>query len=259
MNNVKLLTLFAVAICRALSEPVSATNRIVNGSTVDIVNYPYQVAIIAWPNTDEEIGYAGGTLIADTWVLSAAHLFRSKRASHTGVRVGSSEVNEGGTVIEVAGLSYHPNYNPNNVDNDYVLLRLKQPYRIDPVARAIPMVDDGEVTADGTVCTASGWGDTMGTGNNDTLQAVEVPIVNHSQCKKNYAASKLSITDSMLCAGYDEGMQDSCTGDSGGPLVCQGKLVGVVSWGRKCASKNFYGVYANVAKARDWIKRKTGV
>ncbi|XP_065089685.1 trypsin-7-like [Ochlerotatus camptorhynchus] len=254
------ITVVAVAICLTQTHADQHSSlRIVNGTAVDIRNHPHQVAIVSRPGTEDESDIAGGTLIGEHWVLSAAHLFKSTRASWFGVRVGASSMAEGGTVIEISGLSYHPNYNPKNMDCDFVLLRLREPYTIDSVGRAIPMVQSGEEVADGTTCTASGWGTTMGTGSNETLRAVQVPIVNHEVCRKNYAASRLNVTENMLCAGYDDGMRDSCTGDSGGPLVCDGKLVGVISWGRKCAQKNYYGVYAKVANARNWIEQKTGI
>lgn len=58
----------------------------------------------------------------------------------------------------------------------------------------------------------------------------------------------------MICAGnMAEGLIDSCQGDSGGPFVCNGKLHGVVSFGRKCGLPFFPGVYANVSHFREWI------
>ena len=64
-----------------------------------------------------------------------------------------------------------------------------------------------------------------------------------------------------LCAGVPEGGKDGCIYDSGGPLMCaQGDsapwyLVGMMIWGDGCAKKNKYGVYVNVARQLDFIKK----
>lgn len=68
----------------------------------------------------------------------------------------------------------------------------------------------------------------------------------------------------MLCAGSANGKIDSCQGDSGGPLVTRGRartrvLVGVVSFGYECGSKNYPGVYVRVSTYAKWIKKVTGV
>ncbi|CAM5176392.1 unnamed protein product, partial [Eretmochelys imbricata] len=45
------------------------------------------------------------------------------------------------------------------------------------------------------------------------------------------------------------------SGDSGGPLVCNGRLQGVVSWGKSvCALPGQPRVFANVCKAAQWVK-----
>jgi secreted trypsin-like serine protease len=91
----------------------------------------------------------------------------------------------------------------------------------------------------------------------ETCQYVRVPAITNKDCNSDY--EDYPITDSMICAGYRGlGGKDSCTGDSGGPLICnhgnKAVLVGVVSWGRRCAEPNHPGVYSRVTHVLDWIK-----
>ena len=62
-----------------------------------------------------------------------------------------------------------------------------------------------------------------------------------------------------FCAGWEEGVQDSCTGDSGGPFMCRHgstwKLYGVVSWGEGCGQANKPGIYADVRAFANWIRK----
>lgn len=57
----------------------------------------------------------------------------------------------------------------------------------------------------------------------------------------------------------------ACQGDSGGPVVVYDNetktptVVGIVSWGRGCALKNYPGVYSRVLAAREWIQKHTGI
>ena len=47
----------------------------------------------------------------------------------------------------------------------------------------------------------------IGTGNNQYLKQVRLPIVPYSQCRSWYGKQ---VTDHMICAGYEAGGRSAC-------------------------------------------------
>ncbi|KAK6635869.1 hypothetical protein RUM44_001123 [Polyplax serrata] len=91
-------------------------------------------------------------------------------------------------------------------------------------------------------------------------ELVSVPIVSNDKCKSMFlrAGRHEFIPEIFLCAGYENGGQDSCQGDSGGPLQVKGKngryfLAGIISWGIGCAEANLPGVCTRISKFVPWI------
>jgi secreted trypsin-like serine protease len=107
----------------------------------------------------------------------------------------------------------------------------------------------------------TGWGRLSYNGRqSEVLQEAPIRIVSQEDCGKAFE-SYVKITDVYLCAGTVGATRDSCQGDSGGPLVQTDSnggrfyLTGIVSFGRRCATPGFPGVYARVSHFLNWISK----
>ncbi|XP_063055706.1 trypsin-2-like [Engraulis encrasicolus] len=227
----------------AAAAPVD--DKIVGGYQCEAHSQPHQVSI--------NIGYhfCGGSLINDRWVISAAHCWINPFGQV--VILGDHHIWEyEGTEQYMAldAIYWHQSYDYQTLDYDIMLMKLAHPVTVNEYVKPIPLPTSCPNAGD--MCTVSGWGNiyTDEVFNPFYLQCVEVPIVSHEECNRNYGGL---ITDQMLCAGYQEGGKDACQGDSGGPMVCNGVLQGIVSWGYGCAQPEYPGVYTKVCSLLPWI------
>lgn len=245
-----LLLAFSTVSSLVVAGPMADIDRIVNGDPVDIKAAPY-VAYL-----DQS---CGGSIITPRYLLSAAHCFAAG-FKHYKVRLGSTFRDEGGVQYRIKNATIHPKYNISTVDYDFAVVELDEEIKfsesIQPIALASPDIK----LPDGAMLDVYGWG-TLKEGGEQSkeLQKVSVPLYNHEKCKENYAKNQIELTDSMICAGYDEGGKDSCQSDSGGPLVKEGLnegrvLYGVVSFGLGCGRPGLPGIYSPVSIAANWIK-----
>jgi len=90
-------------------------------------------------------------------------------------------------------------------------------------------------------------------------------VISEEECKSKLARFRnIKIGATKLCARDLADKVDACQGDSGGPLMTKriasdGSerwfLVGVVSFGYKCAVPGFPGVYTRVTEYEEWVRR----
>jgi len=152
----------------------------------------------------------------------------------------------------------HPNYNKTSLENDIVLLKLSAPLDTsisDRNINAICLPKLGQ-SFEGIV-TASGWRNTHNSQGSGQLITVELPLINIEQCRSLNFDYFHMIKNTMICAGYRIGGNDTCIGDSGSPLVQKindkSTLVGIVSWEIGCVFRRNPGVYTDVSYYIDWI------
>ncbi|KAL7835713.1 hypothetical protein SRHO_G00280600 [Serrasalmus rhombeus] len=219
-------------------------DKIVGGYECKAHSQPWQVSL--------NVGYhsCGGSLVNRDWVVSAAHCYKSRIE----VRLGEHNIQVTENTEQFIPSSVvikNPGYDSWTIDNDIMLIKLSKPATLNAYVQPVAL-PSGCAPA-GTMCTVSGWGNTMSsTADRNKLQCLEIPILSNADCQNSYPGM---ITDSMFCAGYLEGGKDSCQGDSGGPVVCNNQLQGVVSWGYGCAEKNHPGVYTKVCKFTTWLQQ----
>uniref|UniRef100_A0A182WFE8 Peptidase S1 domain-containing protein n=1 Tax=Anopheles minimus TaxID=112268 RepID=A0A182WFE8_9DIPT len=234
------------------------TLRVIGGNTSDINRFPWMAALFY-----RERFTCGGSLINDRYILTAAHCVARLDAASFEVYLRRPNIvvlNEDAVHRRVARIIMNW-YQELRNNNDVALLLLKDPIRAEDGLVPICLPTD-QSDFDGREATVTGWGTTESGELSEYLQQLTVPILTNQQCRKS-GYFRFQITAKMLCAGYLEGGRDSCQGDSGGPLQLtksesgQQQIVGVVSWGKECAKRNYPGVYARVTRFVSWIRRHT--
>ncbi|GAB4211003.1 MAG: hypothetical protein OHK0012_02660 [Synechococcales cyanobacterium] len=241
--------------------------RIVGGQPAPDGAYPAMVSLQAQRPDGSFFPFCGGTLIAPTWVLTAAHclVLDNGVVPPDVVLIGTNTLNSGGTRINVTEAIVFPQYRvgtAGELTEDVALLKLEQPAS-QPPTTLITQAQQPTLTTPGTPAVATGWGNTTegGTAPN-ALQEVTIPLISDAQCQQNYQGIYSLVGEAMICAGVPQGGIDACQGDSGGPLfvdTTSGKVqVGITSFGVGCARPNRPGVYTEVATYTNWISGRIG-
>ncbi|KAL7641287.1 UNVERIFIED_CONTAM: hypothetical protein RMT77_008425 [Armadillidium vulgare] len=240
--------------------------KIVGGKPADLNEYPWAAALLKKTGTDNK--YCGGVLISNRHVLTACHCVDGFTADSIRVRLGDynfdTETESSSSDFNIAQIKMHEDYNTETYINDIAILTLDRTTDFSPSIWPICLPQNPDEQFVGETAVVVGWGTIYYGGPvSSILQEVSIPVWDNNECNNTYQNNE--IFPVMLCAGDKEGGKDSCQGDSGGPLMLpygpgnRWTVIGVVSWGIRCADPGFPGVYARVSKYLDWIGRNTNI
>ncbi|XP_004930029.2 trypsin, alkaline C isoform X1 [Bombyx mori] len=248
------ILLFVYGLAAVTAGPTNP-QRIVGGTETTIQQYPEMVALLFSFLGTSFSQSCGGSILNSRAVLTAGHCVVGDPAWRWRLRVGSSMPNSGGVVHNTNRIIIHPGYTT-SLGNDIAIIHSATRFSFNNAVRPAIIAGSNYPLADNQVVWATGWGSISFHGPlSPVLRHVQVYTVNQNICRQRYSEIGRSITDNMLCSGVlDIGGRDQCQGDSGGPLFHNRNVVGICSWGERCALPRFPGVNVRVTRYTAWIQ-----
>lgn len=266
---------------------ISPQPRIINGNIASEAQIPWQVALVTNPLDAYQSYICSGSLVADRWVVTAAHCIEplEKQNSDYYILIGAQNLQsiQLGQIIKVKKGHIHEKYNNRIYDNDLALLELESAVDFIKCGKNCQTIDIINPTLEkqnaliASMTQIAGWGVLEDCDNSQslvcqhyagqmmrnpalyptTLRYTTLKLANCLSSSSLYSAQQ--ITQNMLCAEspMQDSLTDTCYGDSGAGLTINNLekpyLLGIASWGVGCAKVGYPGVYTRVTNYSDWI------
>ncbi|OQV22554.1 putative Transmembrane protease serine 9 [Hypsibius exemplaris] len=220
--------------------------------------------------------YCGGVIVGSRTILTAGHCAFTENnsvfsPSKLTVVVGSTtfpanfDTSGCARTLAVSKIIPHPNFNPNNLNNDISVIILENPITFSSCYCPVCVTD--KVPLIGEACVISGYGSQ--TTNDNAPQPNSVNLAWTKQKVRTQTASdcevlvdpssgaQTDLTD-FICAG-GQANEDTCHGDSGGPFSCfnpttrEHYVAGLTSFGTDPCGTTTGSQYTKVSHYLDFI------
>ncbi|XP_063808326.1 transmembrane protease serine 12 [Pseudophryne corroboree] len=189
-------------------------SRIIGGHDALPGAWPWQASLQYFSSDYSYRHLCGGSLIHNTWVITAAHCVVKKRNPRYWRAVfGINSILHPAKTRKISGIkqiSVHASFDGTTMDNDIALLELANSVTYTDYILPVCLATSKLPTDPLAQCFISGWGTTTAKGEKSViLQEAQIEIIPTSLCNSPGWYNGI-ITGNMLCAGYESGGIDTC-------------------------------------------------
>ncbi|XP_005075410.1 cathepsin G [Mesocricetus auratus] len=221
--------------------------KIIGGREARPHSRPYMAFLLI--GTPEGMAACGGFLVREDFVMTAAHCW----GSSINVTLGAHNIQRperSQQHVTVLRAIRHPDYDPETISNDIMLLQLRRRIRRSQAVRPVKLPEATNRLRPGDLCTVAGWGLVSRSRRTNVLQEVQLRVQRDQKCSNRFGTYN---SQTQICVGNPRERKSAFRGDSGGPLVCNNVAQGIVSYGDRDGTPP--AVFTKIQSFIPWIKR----